>query len=262
MDVLVFNGHSDKQVVVKASEKIKLIRVYIERNSKDLDHQFDIPEDDDVIDVVEDILEQEAFDAATTNDIVLMPKTYHSEECIVKLNRALNYQSFALMERTKASSMQIGMRKMIIIPKVLYFLDPSPDSQEVKIKIKMYNASKQTLRITKKTKIAQVRLQKSEDVFSEKEHRLEPDQRRKYGEVRDLEGRMIREGQPVLYTHTYDGVTRPSVVNIINRNGRLCVPLGSEQSGEYLLFWREDSNAYLFSGQRKNFMVRFLRNHE
>ncbi len=48
-----------------------------ERNSKDLDHQFDIPEDDDVIDVVEDILEPEAFDAATTDDIVLMLKTYH-----------------------------------------------------------------------------------------------------------------------------------------------------------------------------------------
>ena len=75
VDVLVFNGHSDKQVVVKASEKVKLIRVYIERNSKDLDHQFDIPED--VIDVVEDILEPEAFDAATTDGIVLMPKTYH-----------------------------------------------------------------------------------------------------------------------------------------------------------------------------------------
>jgi hypothetical protein len=133
----------------------------------------------------------------------------------------------------------------IIIPKVLYLLGPSTDSQEVRIKIRMYNASKQKLKFTKKTKIAKVRLQKSEDVFSEKEHRLEPDQRRKYGEVRDLEGRMIREGQPVLYTHTYDGVTRPSVVNIINRNGRLCVPLGSEQSG-----------------QRKNFMVRFLRNHE
>ena len=77
MDVLVFNGHSDKQVVVKASEKVKLIRVYIERNSKDLDHQFDIPEADDVIEIVEDILEPEAFDAATTDDIVLMTKTYH-----------------------------------------------------------------------------------------------------------------------------------------------------------------------------------------
>ena len=245
VDVLVENSF-DKQVVVEASEKIKLIRVYVERNSKDLDHQFDIPEDDDVIDVVEDILEKEAFDAATTNDIVLMPKTYHSEECIVKLDRALNYQAFALMERTKASSMQIGMRKMIVIPKVLYFLDSSSDSQEVKIKIKMYNASKQTLRITKKTKIAQVRLQKSEEVFSEKEHRLEPDQRRKYGEVKDLGGRVIREGQPVLYSYAYDGVTRPSVVKIINRNGRLCVPLGSEQSGKYFLFWQEDSNLICF----------------
>jgi len=27
VDVLVFNGHSDKQVVVKACEKVKLIRV-------------------------------------------------------------------------------------------------------------------------------------------------------------------------------------------------------------------------------------------
>ena len=261
VDVLVENSF-DKQVVVKASEKIKLIRVYVERHVKDLDHQFDIPEDDDIIDVVEDILEKEAFDATSTNDISMMPKTYHTEECVVKLNKTLDYQSFALMERTNHSSMQIGMRKMIIIPKVFYLLGPSTDSQEVRIKIRMYNASKQKLKFTKKTKIAKVRLQKSEDVFSEKDHRLEPDQRRKYGEVRDLEGREITEGQPVLYTHTYDGVARPSVVNIINRNGRLCVPLGSEQSGEYLLFQRQDSNFNLFSGQRKNFMVRFLRNHE
>ena len=261
MDVLVENSF-DKQVVVKASEKIKLIRVYVERHAKDLDHQFDIPEDDDILDAVEDILDKEAFDATSTNDISMMPKTYHTEECVVKLNKTLDYQSLALMERTNHSSMQIGMRKMIIIPKVLYLLGPSTDSQEVRIKIRMYNASKQKLKFTKKTKIAKVRLQKSEDVFSEKEYRLEPDQRRKYGEVRDLEGREIREGQPILYTHTYDGVPSPSVVNIINRNGRLCVPLGSEQSGEYLLFRRQDSNFNLFSGQRKNFMVRFLRNHE
>ena len=155
------------------------------------------------------------------------------------------------MERTKASSMQIGMRKMIIIPKVLYFLDPSQDSQEVKIKIKMYNASKQTLRITKKTKIAQVRLQKSEDVFSEKEHRLEPDQRRKYGEVKELGGRDIREGQPVLYSYTYDGVTRPSVVKIINRNGRLCVPLGSEQSGKYFFIGRKRLTLFCFRSEEE-----------
>ena len=40
----------DRHVVVKASERIKLIRVYVERHAKDLDHQFDIPEDDDIID--------------------------------------------------------------------------------------------------------------------------------------------------------------------------------------------------------------------
>ena len=245
VEVLVENSF-DRQVVVKASEKIKLIRIYVERTPKDLDHQFDIPEDDDVIDAVEGILEKDAFDAATTNDIVLMPKTYHTEVCIIKLNRTLGYQSVALMERTKASSMQIGMRKMIIIPKVLYFLDPSSECQDITIKVKMYNASKQTLRITKKTKIAQVRLQKSADVFSEKEHRLEPDQRMKYGEVRDLEGRVLREGQPVLCSYAYEGVTKPSIVCLVNRNGRLCVPLGSDQHGKYSFFSRLDAKTLIF----------------
>ena len=155
VDVLVENSF-DREVTVKSSDKVKLIRVYLERTAKDLDHQFDIPEDDDVLDDTEDLLESEALDAATTNDIVLLPKTYHTEVCSVKLKSSLDYNPFVLMERTKASSMQIGMRKLIIIPKVLCYLNTSKDSCEATLNIKMYNASKQTLRITKKTKIAQV----------------------------------------------------------------------------------------------------------
>ena len=233
IDVLVENSF-DREVVVKASDKIKLIRVYLERMPKDLDHQFDIPEDDDVLDVVETLLNTETLDAATTEDIVLQPKTYHTGVCSVKLTRAYDFRPFALMERTKASSMKIGMRKMIIIPKVQCFLTTQEDSCEATLMIKMYNASKQTLRITKKTKIALVRVQKDESVFSDKEYEVEPDQRRKYGDIK--EGFALhQEGSPVLLSFTHDGVTRPSVVNIVSKNNKLCVPLGSEASGGYHL---------------------------
>ena len=224
--VLVENTQ-EKEVIVMASERVKLIRVYVERAAKDLDHQFDIPEDDDVINDVNDMLAEEAYDAATTNDIVLMPKTYHTELCKVKLDSPLDYNPFVLMERTKASSMQIGMRKMIIIPKVLSFLNTEQDSSEATLLIKMYNASKQTLRVTKKTKIATVRLQKRE-LWSERELIIDPDQRRRYGEVRNLEPGDLREEKPVLLSFTVDGVEKPSVVRVVKKNNKLCIPLGYE----------------------------------
>ena len=233
VDVLVENI-LDKEVIVKACDKIKLIRVYVERTAKDLDHQFDIPEDDDVLDVVLNLLDDEGLDAATTNDIVLQPKTYHTEVCLVKLNKTFSSEPFALMERTKASSMQIGMRKMIIIPKSLCFLSVEKDNSEATVMIKMYNASKQTLRITKKTKIAKVRLQKDDNVFSSKEYIVEPDQRRKYGEVSG-DGRVMTEGLPVLLSYTLDNVIKPNVVKFIYKSNKLCIPLGSEHNGEYLV---------------------------
>jgi len=229
VDVLVENSF-DREVTVKSSDKVKLIRVYLERTAKDLDHQFDIPEDDDVLDDTEDLLESEALDAATTNDIVLLPKTYHTEVCSVKLKSSLDYNPFVLMERTKASSMQIGMRKLIIIPKVLCYLNTSKDSCEATLNIKMYNASKQTLRITKKTKIAQVRLQKI-DAFSETVHDLVPDQRRKYGEFPEIAWHHKKEGDAVCLNYSIDNVIKPSIVKLVLKYNKLCVPLGSDTAG-------------------------------
>jgi len=147
VDVLVQNDRN-KECRVKASDKVKLIRVYVEKLEKDLDHQFDIPEDDDIISEIEELLEAEPFDAVTSEDIILQPKTYHSEVCTVKISKSYTENPFAVLERTKASGMKIGMRKMILVPKVLSFLNT--DKEEATIIVNMYNASKQTLRITKK----------------------------------------------------------------------------------------------------------------
>ena len=62
-------------------------------------------------------------------------------------------------------------------------------------------------------------------------YEVEPDQRRRYGEVRSRE---MREGLPVCLSYTVDSVTKPSIVKIVSKNSKLCVPLGSEPSGKYI----------------------------
>jgi len=228
VDVLVQND-KDKEVIVKANDKVKLIRVYVEKLEKDFDHQFDIPEDDDIIDDVENFLETDAVDASTTTDIVLKPKTYHTEVCTVKTSKSYKEQPFVVFERTKASGMKIGMRKMILVPKVLSFLNT--EGEEATLLVTLYNASKQTLRITKKTKIASVRIQKQETLMDE-EYDLEVDQRRKFGEVNVIDRSIVKEGRPVLLTFNVNGARKPSLVKIVVRSGKSFVPLGPELAGE------------------------------
>ena len=57
---------------------------------------------------------------------------------------------------------------------------------------------------------------------------IDPDQRRRYGEVRNLEPGDLREEKPVLLSFTVDGVEKPSVVRVVKKNNKLCIPLGYE----------------------------------
>ena len=50
--------------------------------------------------------------------------------------------------------MNIGMRKMILVPKIIS--EVQQDEEEMKVDVKIYNASRQRLRISKKTNIAKV----------------------------------------------------------------------------------------------------------
>ena len=231
VEVLLENKF-DKEVVVKPEEKKKLIRVYVEKTSKDLNHQFDIPEDDDNINEVSDLFSQEALNAVTSDDIVLLPKTYHTQTCFIKLNQQFSAPPVGLLERTRASSMQIGMRKMIIIPTVLCSLNTEGEAGSATVQVRMYNASKQTLKVTKKTNIAQVRLQKDQSTFSEKEYEIKPDQRRKYGEFVDGDIGSLSSGQLVLLSSvTPEGRGRPVAVRLQTRSNKAVVPLGSDNVG-------------------------------
>eukprot|EP00092_Neocalanus_flemingeri_P030045 GFUD01032620.1.p1 GENE.GFUD01032620.1~~GFUD01032620.1.p1 ORF type:complete len:2235 (+),score=576.38 GFUD01032620.1:40-6744(+) len=237
VDVLVQNERG-KECVVKVSDRVKLIRVYVEKLEKDCDHQFDIPEDDDIIDEVDDFVETEPVDAVTTTDIVLKSKTYHTEICSVKTTQSFLKEPFVVLERTKASGMKIGLRKMILVPKVLSFLNT--EGEEASLLVTMYNASKQTLRITKKTKIASVRIQ-NPDILLGDEYDIVVDQRRKYGELEVTDRSLVKEDKPVLLTYIENGTRKPSLVKIVSRSGKPFVPLGSE-----------------LSGVRKDFKVKFL----
>eukprot|EP00090_Calanus_glacialis_P001028 TRINITY_DN10736_c0_g1_i4.p1 TRINITY_DN10736_c0_g1~~TRINITY_DN10736_c0_g1_i4.p1 ORF type:complete len:2067 (+),score=620.98 TRINITY_DN10736_c0_g1_i4:267-6467(+) len=230
VDVLVQNERN-KECTVKASDKVKFIRVYVEKLEKDLDHQFDIPEDDDIISEMEVLLEAEPVDAVTSEDIILQPKTYHSEVCTVKILKSYTEKPFAVLERTKASGMKIGMRKMILVPKVLSFLNT--DTEVATIIVNMYNASKQTLRITKKTKIASVRIQKP-GILLDDDYELSLDQRKKYGEVEGASMSMENEGKPIMLTFTENGSRKPSLVRMVARSGKIFVPLGAELAGKFL----------------------------
>ena len=237
VDVLVQNIYNT-ELIVKAEEKKKIIRVYVERREKDLDHQFHIPEDDEIPDEVNDLVDEQILNATTCDDIVLLPKTYLTETCSVKLSHNLEVPSVGLLERTKTSNMQIGMRKMIIIPKVLCYVSPGETASTATVTVRVYNASKQSLKITKKTIIAQVRLQKDRTVLSEREYPVKADQRRKYGELEDpdIVGN-LREGQPVLLDCSVtSGVKKPQIVRLVRRREKILVPLFSESAGKWKYF--------------------------
>ena len=54
--------------------------------------------------------------------------------------------------------MKIGLRKMILVPKIVSQLTEM--EKEVKVEVKIYNASRQQLRISKNTNIAKLYLGK------------------------------------------------------------------------------------------------------
>jgi len=241
VEVLVQNERN-KECIVKASDKVKLIRVYVERLEKDLDHQFDIPDDDDIASGIDNFLESGLVDAVATSDIILHPKTYHSELCKVKLPKTYKEDPFALL--VKHRSMNFGMRKMILVPKVLSFINIK--NEEATVIVTMYNASKITQKITKNSKIASVKVQKP-DILSVDEYDLDVDQRKKYGQVKGSEldaTDSSHEGKPVLVTFIMNGSKKPSFVKMILRSGKIFVPLGSELNGvrrDFKLKFFEDS---------------------
>ena len=182
-----------------------------------------------------DLIDEQTLNASTSADIVLLPKSYHTETCSVKLDHSLEGPSVGLLERTKSSSMQIGMRKMILIQKVLCHVVPGESPNTATVMVRVYNASKQTLKITKKTNIAQVQLQKDRTVFSEREYLVKPDQRRKYGEFEEAEADVgdLREGQPVLLDCSVTtGRRKPQIVRLVKRNEKIVVPLFSDNAGK------------------------------
>lgn len=230
MEVLVENT-KDKEVTIKASEKYKLIRVYVEKDINDLDHQFEIPEDDDGVDEAEEYLEKEVVDATTTSDIVLKPKTYHTETCIAKIDLDYGVDPLVQVERTKASTMKIGMRKMILVPKVLTFMKVS--GGEAKVQVRLYNASKSIMRISAKTPIAGLRVQKP-GVVAEVDNLVTADRKRRAGEVVVTDRySQLREDQRVLLSWRERGRTsrRPVVARLAVRRGVVTVPLGLDTPG-------------------------------
>ena len=96
----------------------------------------------------------------------------------------------------------------------------------------MYNASKQTLKITKKTNIAQVRLQKDESTFSRREFEIKPDQRRKYGKFVEDDVGSLKPGQLVLLS-SVGGNEKPFIVRLTVRDNKPVVPLSSVGAGKF-----------------------------
>ena len=230
VEVLVENK-KDTQVTIKAAEKYKLIRVYVEKSINDLDHQFGIPEDDDFIEEAEEFLEKEVVDAATTTDIVLKPKTYHTEICTAKMDLDYGRDALVQVERTKASTMRIGMRKMILVPKVLTYMQVA--GGEARVSVRLYNASKSIMRISAKTPIAGLRVQKP-GVVAEEEQGVKVDRKRRFGEVVVTDRYSnLRDEQVVLLSWRERGREgrKPNVVKLAVKGGLATVPLGQEVTG-------------------------------
>ena len=206
LEVLVENKE-DQRVVISPSEGYKLIRVHVEKDINDLDYQFDIPEDDDGVEEAEEFMEKEVVDAITSTDIVLKPKTYHTEVCTAKVGLELDTAPVVVVERTKNRTMSIGMRKMILVPKVLSYLTVA--GTEATVMVRLYNASKSIMRISAKTQIAGLRVQRAGAVGAEVLE-VEVDRRRRVGEVVVTDRySQLREEQPVLLSWRLGGVRKP-----------------------------------------------------
>ena len=224
VEVLVENT-KDRAVVIKPSEKYKLIRVHVEKQINDLDYQFAIPEDDDFIEDSDEYFEKEVVDALTTTDIVLKPKTYHTELCVAKLDLDYGSDPLVQVEKTKTSTMKIGMRRMILVPKVVTFI--KMENGEGRLSVKLYNASKSIMRISAKTPIAGLRIQKP-GVVGSSGMKVEVDKRRRgVGEVQVTDRYLqLKEDELVVLTW-HEGEQRwPTFARLNIRKGTTRVAIG------------------------------------
>ena len=147
------------------------LRLRIERTELDTDNQFFLP----VSDTFHPTATETLFDlhcstvASTLNDVVLLPKSFHTERCVVPLKpeelATLN-DALVILERTPDHGMNIGMRKMILVPKVLSRLACDQSSEQATVEVRIYNASKQRLRLSKNTNIARIFLPRYSNFFS------------------------------------------------------------------------------------------------
>ena len=140
------------------SAQEKFFKLKIEKFEMDVPDQFFLPHNDVFDDVSKDIFDMNAPAVATTLvDVVLPPKAFHTEICHVNLkpeDMEIIGTKNVILERTSDHGMNIGMRKMILVPKILSVV--KVENGEAKVEVKIYNASRQRLRISKKTNIAKV----------------------------------------------------------------------------------------------------------
>jgi hypothetical protein len=146
-------------------------RLRIERTEMDVDNQFFVPVSDSFLPAATEQL----FDVtactlvATQKDVVLLPKSYHTERCTVLLREdqlaGLN-DVLVVLERTTDHSMNIGMRKLILVPKVLTRMSCDQEANMATVEVRIYNASKQRLRLSKNTNIGKVFLPKAAGFFN------------------------------------------------------------------------------------------------
>ena len=144
----------------------KFLKLKIEKLEKDVPDQFYLPHNDVFDDVHKEIFNMEAPAIATImGDVVLPPKAFHTEICQVNL-KPEDLENIGtrkvILERTTDHGMNIGMRKMILMPKILSEI--KVENGEAKVEVKIYNASRQRLRISKKTNIARVFLCKNSNL--------------------------------------------------------------------------------------------------
>merc|ERR1719402_640959 len=173
VEVLLENT-SSKTVNVQKLMFNKMVLIQLERIDGEESNTFDVPEDDTYAEEIDrKLFEEDPYTATTTQDIVIPPKSLHTETCELtcKGNEiVLNKNKLLLITKSKHHSMKIGMRKMIFVPKVFSILeDVQPLGSTVnpkrKIDIQIYNASKQGLRISNKTNIGDIMVEK-ENAFS------------------------------------------------------------------------------------------------
>ena len=228
VEVLVENT-KDRTVVIKPSEKYKLIRVHVEKQINDLDYQFAIPEDDDFIEDSGEYFEKDVVDALTTTDIVLKPKTYHTEICVAKLDVDYGSDPIVQVEKTKTSTMKIGMRRMILVPKVVTYIKMG--NGEGRLSVKLYNASKSIMRISANTPIAGLRIQKPGVVGTSSMKVVADKRRRGVGEVQVTERYLqLKEEELVVLTWHERDQRWPAFARLNVKKGVARVAIG-ESSG-------------------------------